>query len=326
MKMRWFVWALPLQILIAVGIQAADYALPLPAGLDRRAVMIPADNPLTADKIALGKQLFWDKRWSRDSTAACVDCHLPEHGWSDPRPLSIRAGRVTRRRSPTVVNRVFSELQAWDGRAPSIEGFVKGDPNLVIDGLRTIPGYQDAFRRVFGTEPTEEAARNAVSAYFRTIISGNSPYDRHRAGDTGALSPAARRGLVLFEGKARCAACHAGFNFTDEGYHNLGVGMDKENPDLGRFTISKREVNKGAFKTPTLRHVAPRPPYMHDGSLRTLRDVIAFYNRGGFANPWRSSDISPLNLTAGEQEDLVTFLEALTGEVAREVTTPPVLP
>ena len=142
----------------------------------------------------------------------------------------------------------------------------------------------------------------------------------------GALSPAAQRGLALFEGKARCVRCHTGFNFTDEGYHNIGVGMDKESPDLGRFTVTKNEADKGTFKTPTLRDVAKRGPYMHDGSEKTLESVVAFYNKGGVKNPSLSREIQPLNLSAQEQGDLVAFLKLLTGEIDPEVGKPPVLP
>lgn len=155
---------------------------------------------------------------------------------------------------------------------------------------------------------------------------GERPICSRRAGEKGALSPAAQRGLALFEGKARCVHCHTGFNFTDEGYHNIGVGMDKENPDLGRYEVTKSEADRGAFKTPTLRDVARRGPYMHDGSENTLEEVVAFYNQGGPKNPWLSHEIQPLNLTAREQTDLVAFLKALTGEIAPQVSSPPPFP
>jgi cytochrome c peroxidase len=239
-------------------------------------------------------------------------------------------GSPTPRHSPTLVNRLFSDAQQWAGTRTSLEdqAFKASDqtPELVVKNLGGIAEYQAAFRKVFGTEFNADGVAKAIAAYERTILSGNSPYDRFRAGDAGALSASARRGLTLFEGKARCVSCHAGFNFTDESYHNLGVGMDRQNPDLGRHTVTKREEHKGAFKTPTLRDVAPRPPYMHDGSLRSLAEVIAFYDRGGTPNPWLSGEIRPLGLTREEQGDLVAFLEALTGEVAAEVASPPRLP
>jgi cytochrome c peroxidase len=197
---------------------------------------------------------------------------------------------------------------------------------MILKNLGGVAEYQEQFRRVFGTDLTPEGVAKAISAYVRTILSGNSPYDRFQAGERDALSAAAQRGLALFRGKAACQQCHAGFNFTDESYHNLGVGMEKEKPFMGRFAVSKRESDKGAIKTPTLRDVAKRSPYMHDGSLKTLEDVVAFYNQGGRANPWLSLAVKPLNLTAAEQGDLVAFLQALTGEVSPEVSSPPRLP
>ena len=303
--------------------------LRLPLGLEKQALIIPNDNPMTPEKIALGKQLYFDKRWSKGETVSCSSCHNPGKGWSDDRQFPVNSGgKPTRRHPPTLVNRAFGTLQGWAGHGKSIEDLVYhhgfSSPATIVQNLGPIKGYQEQFQRVFGIGVTAEGVAKAIAAYQRTILSGNSPYDRFKAGDRNALSPAAQRGLVLFEGKARCVKCHGGFNFTDEGYHNTGVGMDKEKPDLGRYQVTKRAVNKGAFKTPTLRDVARRRPYMHDGSMRTLREVIDFYNRGGFPNPWLSPDKVPLNLTAEEREDLVTFLESLTGEVSPDVATPPV--
>jgi cytochrome c peroxidase len=322
---------LVLLMLPALVADAADFKLELPLGLQEQAAFVPDDNPLTPEKIALGKQLFWDKRWSRNGTVACVSCHDPNHGWADPRQFSLRFdGKPTPRHAPTLVNRLFSDAQQWTGARASLEdqAFRASDqsPELLVKNLGAIAEYQAAFKKVFGTELTPEGVAKAIAAYERTILSGNAPYDRFRAGDAAALSAPARRGLVLFEGKARCVSCHAGFNFTDESYHNLGVGMDRPTPDLGRHAITKREEHKGAFKTPTLRDVATHPPFMHDGSLRSLAEVIAFYNRGGTPNPWLSGDIRPLGLSSEEQADLVAFLEALTGQVAAEVTSPPRLP
>jgi cytochrome c peroxidase len=318
-------------VLLSPVVDASDFKLPLPQGLQEQAAYVPDDNPLTADKIALGKQLFWDKRWSRNGTLACVSCHDPAHGWADRRQFSQRFdGKLTPRHSPTLVNRLFSDTQQWAGTRVSLEDQVMKasdqTPELLVRNLGAIPEYQEAFRKVFGTELNPDGVAKAIAAYERTILSGNSPYDRFRAGDSTALSASARRGLALFEGKARCVSCHVGFNFTDESYHNIGVGMDGPNPDLGRHTVTKREEHKGAFKTPTLRDVAPRPPYMHDGSIASLADVIALYNRGGTTNPWLSGEIRPLGLTAAEQADLLVFLEALTGEVAAAVSSPPRLP
>jgi cytochrome c peroxidase len=323
--------ALALSAALATAASAADLGVVLPRGLQEQAAFVPDDNPLTPEKIALGKQLFWDKRWSRNGTVACVSCHEPGHGWADPRRFSTRwDGSPTPRHSPTLVNRLFSDVQQWAGTRASLEDQVAKasdqTPELLVKNLGGIRGYQEQFRKVFGTEVTPDGVAKAIAAYERTILSGNAPYDRFRAGETGALSASARRGLALFEGKARCKTCHVGFNFTDENYRNIGVGMDQEKPDLGRYAVTKVEEHKGAFKTPTLRDVARRPPYMHDGSLATLAEVVAFYNRGGVANPWLAADVVPLGLGAEEQADLIAFLEALTGEVAAAVTSRPVLP
>lgn len=318
--------------LLTTGASGVENTLRLPLGLERLTVPIPADNPLTPEKVALGKQIFWDKRLSRDGSVACVSCHLPEHGWADPRQFAAHVGGVRGlRHPPSLVNRLFSERQGWGGTFESLEDFVRRevtrpDRRMVAEHLAAIPAYREAFRQVFDTEVNADGIVKAVASYMRTILSGNSPYDRYRAGEAGALSPAAQRGLTLFEGKARCARCHAGPNFTDEGYHNLGVGMDKDNPDLGRYRVTQREVNRGAFKTPSLRDVARRPPYMHDGSLRTLDEVVTFYNRGGSPNPSLSLEMVPLHLTAAEEADLVAVLQSLTGEVSPEVATPPTLP
>lgn len=332
---------LPVSISVLLGLvcgrnvtgagEASAYWLPLPLGLQAQASYIPDDNPLTAAKIALGKQFFWDTRWSSSGTVACVSCHQPQHGWSDPRPFSISAaGQPTRRHAPTIINRLFSDRQLWTGLRDSLEDQARKDgnttPDAVVHQLGAIAAYQAQCRQVFGTELHPEGVAQAIAAYVRTILSGNAPYDRFLAGDQQALSPAAQRGLALFAGKARCVTCHAGFNFTDESFHNLGVGMDRDHPDLGRYLVTQAEADRGAFKTPTLRDVARRGPYMHDGSLKALEAVVAWYNHGGHNNPWLSKELRPLNLTEHEQADLVAFLQALTGEMAADVARPPELP
>jgi cytochrome c peroxidase len=311
--------------------QAAEFKLALPAGLQEQAARVPADNPITPEKIALGKKFFWDKRWSISGTVACVSCHQPDHGWSDPQQFSTNfAGKPTGRHAPTLVNRLFSERQLWTGLRGTLEEQATNDSNRtvekVMEQLGSIPAYRQEFRKVFGRDFDADGVGQAIAAYVRTIVSGNAPYDRFRAGDRGAMSASARNGLILFEGKALCVQCHAGFNFTDETYRNIGVGMDKPNPDLGRYVVSKNDADRGAFKTPTLRDVAPRGPYMHDGSEKTLAEVVAFYNRGGVKNPSLASNIRPLGLTASEQSDLVEFMKALTGTIDPEVGRPPNLP
>jgi cytochrome c peroxidase len=243
----------------------------------------------------------------------------------------VRAdGKPTPRHSPTVVNRAFGTAQQWTGARRSLEEQAlkasDSDPETVVRHLGGIPGYQAQFERVFGTPVTAENVARAIAAFERTIVSGHAPYDRFVAGDGKAMPPAAVRGLSVFTGKARCIVCHSGPNFTDERYHNLGVGMDAPKPDPGRHAVTGADADQGAFKTPTLRDVARRPPYMHDGSLNSLAKVVAFYDHGGIANPSRSPHVTPLGLTAAERADLVAFLEALTGEIDAATLRRPSLP
>ncbi|MGQ0752336.1 MAG: cytochrome-c peroxidase [Betaproteobacteria bacterium] len=310
---------------------APGYGIRVPLGLEARALVIPEDNPLTAEKIALGKQLFFDPRWSKTQTVSCSSCHHPQKGWSDDRRFSLdHEGKPTPRHAPTIINRAFSRLEGWIGHRQSTEDLLFNLPftsaEAIAQNIAPVIGYQVQFQRVYGTPVTPEGVAQAIAAYQRTILSGNAAFDRAQAGDRKALNAAARRGHALFEGKARCSKCHGGPNFTDEGYHNTGIGTDSDNPDLGRFLVTRRNVNRSAFKTPTLRDVARRGPYMHDGSLATLRDVIAFYDRGGLPNPRLSPEMAPLNLSAREREDLLAFLESLTGQVSAETTALPVLP
>ena len=310
----------------------------LPLGLDADAAYIPEANPMSAEKIALGKLLYFDPRLSKDNTVACASCHNPYHGFADPHPTSTGVGgKRGTRNSPTIINRLFSAEQFWDGRAADLEAQVLGPlvnpvemamPSLdaVVARVKGIRGYRPLFRKAFGDDRIDiRRIAQAIAAYERTVVSGDSPFDRYRAGDRDAMSAAAVRGMKIFMEKANCDTCHVGFNFTDENYRNIGVGMDRPKPDLGRYTITKRPEDRGAFKTPTLRNVALTAPYMHDGSLPTLRAVIDFYDRGGIPNPNLSSDMKPLHLTAREKEDLLAFLLALTGPV-RNAEPPDRLP
>ena len=305
------------------------YPLKAPLGLDEENFIIPKDNPITKAKVALGKQLYFDPRLSVDGTVSCATCHNPALGFSNGLPFGVGIkGQKGNRNTPTVINRIFSTLQFWDGRAASLEEQALGpiqnpiEMGFTLEGvvkrLNGIKGYREQFRKVFGTDVTADGIAKAIAAFERTLISGDSPFDRYEfGGDEKALSPAAKRGLEIFRGKGNCASCHAGPNFTDERFHNLGVGFDKPNPDLGRYNVTKKEEDKGAFKTPTLRDVALTAPYMHDGSLKTLEEVIEFYNKGGIKNPYLDKEIKPLNLTEQEKKDLVAFLKALTGRPIR---------
>ncbi len=310
-------------------LKSGTFSMELPLGLQAGAAYIPDNNPLSAEKVELGKLLYFDPRFSKDKSLSCASCHNPYHGFADPSPTSKGVGfKLGGRNSPTVINRLFSDVQFWDGRAKDLEEQAHGpltnpvemamaSHNDVVKQCKTVPGYAPLFEKAFGSkEITMTRIAQAIASYERTVVSGNSPFDRYNAGDKSALSAAAVRGLELFNGAANCKVCHSGFNFADESYHNLGVGMDKPKPDLGRFEQSKAESEKGAFKTPTLRNVAQTAPYMHDGSHATLRQVVELYNKGGVPNPWLSKEIKPLNLAPAQIDDLVAFLEALNGDVS----------
>lgn len=286
----------------------------------------PSTNLNYKAKIDLGKQLYFDGRLSKNGAISCAFCHNPGTGFADPRQTSIGIdGGVGGRQSPTVYNTAFNHLQFWDGRARSLEeqaiGPIQNPIEMgethenVVRKLSKIKGYQQQFRAVFGTDVNLQGLANAIAAYERTVISTNSAFDKYMAGDQKALDEAAVRGLALFKGKARCILCHNGPNFTDNQFHNLGVpqvGPMKE--DLGRFSVTKAEKDRGAFKTPTLRSITETAPYMHDGALKTLEEVVGFLNKGGGSNQNLSALMKPLDLTAEEQSDLVAFLKSLTGE------------
>ena len=311
-----------------------SYELILPLGLEEEALYIPSDNPLTPEKVALGKQLFFDKRLSLNNSVACASCHNPRFGFTDGQPVSIGIkGGKGKRSAPTIVNRVFSLEQFWDGGADDLEAQALGPVTNplemgfthegVVVRLRGIKGYRERFNKVFSSpELTIEHVGKAIAAFERTVLSGNSPFDRFEAGNTTAMSQGAQRGLDLFRDKAKCDQCHSGFNFTDEDYHNIGMGMDRADPDLGRYLITNREADRGAFKTPTLREVATNAPYFHDGSAKTLEEVVEFYDKGGIRNPQLSNKIKPLGLTQREKTNLVEFMMALTGEIPLEVLAP----
>lgn len=292
----------------------------------RPPVPVPADNPQTDAKVRLGAQLYFDTRLSADATISCATCHDPRAGWANPHPTDTGInGRVGGRNSGSIIDAAYMRFQFWDGRESSLEGQALGPIHNpiemgetlenVVAKLNAIPGYREQFQAVFGTDPNTDGIAKAIAAFERTIVSGPSPYDLHLMGDESALSAAAKRGLRLFNGKGHCISCHSGPSFSDQSFHNLGVGMDKEDPDRGRFDHTKDPADTGKFKTPTLRNVAMTPPYLHDGSAKTLRDVVDLYDRGGVPNPHLDRLMLPLTLTAREKDDLVAFLEALTGPV-----------
>ncbi len=303
-------------------------------------VPIPPGNKPTADTIALGKKLYYDTKLSADDTISCASCHGPAHGFTDGLPVSTGVGgKLGGRSAPTVLNAAYSPVQFWDGRAGSLEDQAGGpvaNPvemnmphEVVVKKLNADAEYPKLFEKAFGPGPvTLEKVQMAIASFERTVIAGNSPFDRYQfGGDKKALSAAAIRGLGLFKdpAKGNCVKCHTIEEkyalFSDGKFHNLGVGMNAEGElsDLGRYTQTKVEADKGAFRTPTLRNIAQTGPYMHDGSAKTLRRVVDFYVGGGNSNPQLDKDIKKLELSGREREDLVAFLESLTGEVPKEV-------
>jgi cytochrome c peroxidase len=311
-----------------VGCQSekTEFKIDIPLGLEANATFIPVDNPLTKEKIDLGRKLFFEDRLSVDATISCAFCHNPLLSFADGRYLEMGVwGQKGSRNSTTLLNRVFAREQFLDGRAKNIEEVIlehlqnpkemNNSLENVVKVLRADQYYRNAFKKVFKTKVTAEGMSKAIASFVRTLVSGDSPYDRFMAGDESALSESAQRGLTLFQSaRLNCTSCHLGPNFTDENYNNNGAGQDIPEPDLGRYYVTKNDQDKGKFKTPTLRDIARTSPYMHNGSLKSLLDVIEFYDKGGIPNANLSDKIKPLGLTMEEKEDLREFLRSLTGK------------
>ncbi len=336
-----FTWVMSGQAETAKGTAKSAEVVRLPQllGLEDPNGYIPKDNPLTADKVELGRLLFFDNRLSKNNTIACVSCHLPGKGFTDGKPVSTGVFNLKGGRSaPASFNRVFADAQFWDGRAATLEeqsigpftnpvehGFANYDEMVVK--MKKLAGYRKWFKDVFGTDVTMDGVAKAIASFQRTILSGNSPADRFDyGGEEGAISEEAKRGLELFRGKARCVRCHSNFNFSDEKYHNLGIGWDNNTVDLGRYMVTKNPDDIGAFKTPTLREISRTAPYMHDGRFKTLEEVVEFYDRGGIKNPHQDNTIIPLELTGQEKKDIVAYLRALNGEGWQHVKAPKAFP
>lgn len=277
-------------------------ALVIPLGLDLY-MPVPEHNPMTAERIELGRRLFFDTRLSRDGTVSCASCHDPARAFADPRPIAIGIdGRKGRRNAPALVNRGYGQRFFWDGRSASLEEQVL---QPIEDPSELGSSHATAARKV--GMPAPEIGR-ALSSFVRSILSGNSPFDRFINGARDALTADQQEGLQVFGGKGNCVSCHAGPNLTDERTHNTGVAWrDGRLADAG--------AGRGDFKTPTLREVHRTAPYMHDGSLATLEEVIEFYDQGGRLNPLIDQQILPLGLTPREKQDLSAFLRALSGDL-----------
>jgi len=293
----------------------------IPLGLDPR--KIPDDNPLSEARVQLGRKLFFDPVLSGDRTVACASCHQPEYGFTSGAAHARGiGGKATKRRPPTLLNRAYGTAFFWDGRETSLEAQALRpieDPTemgaKLADVVKNLQGdkeYKDQFDAAFTDGVTTANLGKALASFERVLLRGDSAVDRfRRKGDREALTAEERHGLWLYESKAHCWKCHSGANFTDEKFHNTGVSWAGITADPARFGVTKRDADYGKFKTPTLRGVSNTAPYMHNGSIKTLEEVVEFYNRGGDNNPLLDEALKPLDLTKEEKQDLVAFLKAL---------------
>jgi len=315
---------------------ADEYVLKIPEGLPP--LTIPPDNPMTEAKVELGRMLYFDTRLSKDGTISCATCHDPKMAWAEHKPTSGGINdQKGDRNAPTVINAAYMTSQFWDGRAATLEEQALGpienpiemgnEMNNVIATVAGIEDYKTRFAEVFGTEVTADGIARAIAAFERTVLSGNSPYDRFKAGDKNALNESQQRGMELFMDKAACVTCHAEPLFSNGRFYNAGVGSDRENPDPGRKKVTGADEDMGKFRVPHLRNVAETWPYFHDGSVEKLEDAVRFMAGGGRDNPHLAASfkgMKELNLTDDQIADLVAFLEALSGEYP--VIEPPAMP
>jgi len=284
-------------------------------------VQHPADNPATPAKIDLGKQLFVDTRLSGSGKTSCQSCHYRHLGWTDGKTLSTRDdGKLNTRHTPSLYNVGHQTAWYWDGRATTLEGQVLAawrsqsgaDPAQVAVLLNKVEGYALQFDLVFGGVATPENIVQALSAYLRTKVSENSPWDRYEAGDVKAVSAQAIEGYKIFAGKGGCIACHAPPYYGNSTFFNTGLEGDKRSPDPGRFGVTQIETDRGAFKTPSLRSAALSAPYFHDGSARTLRAAVEYMASGGKRDKHKSALMKDRDLDSEEVEQLVAFITTLT--------------
>ena len=298
---------------------------PIPPGLTTyEAMVIPADNPMTPEKVALGRQLFFDERLSIDGSKSCYSCHVCEKGLTDGLPKAVGPGNKTLpRHSPTLWNIGYHKEFYWDGRSQSLEkqamaawtggNMGVGDKQAeVVARINALQGYKSQFQNVFQSDATAENIMKAIAAFERTIISGDTAWDRWRAGNQTAISESAFRGWNIFQ-TIKCTNCHDGVLFTDQQYHNVGIGMDQPTPDGGRANFTKKPEDTGAFKTPTLRDVAKSAPYFHDGSAKTLEEAVDIMLAGGKPNQYLDKkNLQPQRVLPEQREDLLNFLRSLS--------------
>jgi cytochrome c peroxidase len=298
---------------------------------------VPADNPITPDKVELGKKLFFDKRLGKDGKMSCESCHLPDKGWADGQQFSTKAdGTKNTRHTPTLYNVGYFKQWYWDGRAATLEGQVTaawkgqmgGDPDAVAMALNGIDAYKNDFQKVFNGPATGANIAQAIATFVRTIKSQDSPWDKYQNGDKSAVSDDAVKGFTVFSDtdKANCTLCHLPPLFTDTLFHNVGIGSDKEKPDMGRGKIladaaekagtkdPNAEAMMGAFKTPTLRSITETAPYFHDGRSAKLEDAVDLMLKGGIKNPHLDEKLKPRMISKDERAQLLAFLKTLTPE------------
>ena len=313
---------------------------PVPLGLPP--IPWPEDNPYSPARAALGKLLFFDGRLSANGIVSCAFCHEPEHAFAASTPLSKGVnGKLGVRHAPTLVNRAWGKSEFWDGRAATLESQVISpvtnpdemgmSADKVVQRLRAIQGYAPLFAAAFADQATSNAITferiaQAIATFERTIVSGDSAYDRYLAGDKSALTKQQKDGLDFFNKKGECAECHSGPNFTTERFANLGIGMDRANPDPGREAVTKKRGDFGKFKVSTLRDLDHRAPYMHDGRFQTLGEVLDLYAKGGLPNPHLDTRLTPFYLDEQTKQDLLAFLAALNGEGWQKITPPTTFP
>ena len=320
-----FIAVLPLFVVTSSGC-GTDELVSVPKSFPK--MKVPADNAITRERVELGKRLFYDKQLSRTEEVACASCHDQQHAFADPRRVSEGVdGQLGTRNAPPLFNLAWNKSFFWDGGAPTLEHQVIGpltnplemDMTMgkVVERLSTDDSYVKQFKDAYQQPPSAEGVTKAIASFMRTMVSGESRYDRYKGGDDKALNDQEKRGMDLFfSERAECFLCHVGFNFTNNGFHNNGTRPD--DPDTGRERITESPNDLGKFKVPSLRNVAVTAPYMHDGSLATLSEVLDHYSRGGEGSPNTDPTIHPLQFTEGEKADLIAFLGTLTDQTFLE--------
>jgi cytochrome c peroxidase len=317
---------LTLALLLSLGLAAIAGEVP---GVDGyQPMVVPDDNPITPGKVSLGRQLFFDKRLSGDLSTSCASCHIPRYAWTQgPKPAGPAYGKLLRIACPSLVNSGHQTALFWEGAVPSLERAVRGmwmfamlekkeglpTPEDIAERLNALPLYRQAFERELGGPATPDRIAQALATFLRTLNSNGSAWMRfYRGNDPGAMSAAARRGYVLFDGKARCSNCHSGVLLTDLQYHNVGVDSTGPKPNLGRYRVTKNDRDRSAFKTPSLLNIGRTAPYFHDHSVKTLEEAVDQMLGGGLDNPnLDRANLAPVTLTANERKDLLAFLRSL---------------